>query len=114
MGIHRIQSQFVEVMTDHTPDAFRFKEQLSDVCKQKLLPALEKLFDARAPDHKIIHTGKLVLDVGELPVENWETLFVDRVIDEMTKRISAAVPLSSAKNVYNDDVEGELFQEINE
>ncbi len=114
MGIHRIQRQYVEVMTDHIPDAFRFKEQLSEVCKHKLLPALEKLFDIKAPDHKIFRTGKLVIDVGELPVENWETLFVDRVVDEMTKHISAAVPLSSAKSVHSDDVENELFQEIDE
>lgn len=110
MSIHRIQRQYVEVMTEHIPDAFRFKEQLSEVCKHKLLPALEKLFDIKAPDHKIFRTGKLVIDVGELPVENWETLFVDRVVDEMTKHISAAVPLSSAKNEYDD----ELFQEIDE
>ena len=113
MASHIFQRQIIEVTTEHTVDGFEFKEQLSEFCKRKLLPAIEKLFDSKASGHKVFQCGKLVIDVGELPLENWEILFVDHVIDELTKRISAAVPISLESSMHLED-EGNVFQKMNE
>lgn len=92
MNAHIIQRQIVEVTTDHVADGLEFKDQLVEFCKQKLLPALERTFDRQAPGSKIFRCDKVTIDVGELPSENWQVLFVERVVDELTKRISASVP----------------------
>ncbi|HEX5168604.1 MAG TPA: contractile injection system tape measure protein, partial [Cyclobacteriaceae bacterium] len=113
MPSHIIQRQIIEVTTERTVDGFEFKEQLAELCKIKLLPAIEQLFDSKATEHKILQCGNLVIDAGELPFENWETLLIDRVIDELTKRISSAVPLPIESEVHAAGEEN-VFQEIRE
>jgi hypothetical protein len=101
---HIIQKQSVDVVITPGIDAFVFKDVLSDFCNEKLLPAIEKLFDKRSPKNKTLHADKLVIDVGEISLDNWEEIFVERVIDQLTKCI-ADVKVDSQDNLRNDEME---------
>lgn len=119
MATHLIQRQFIDVTTEHSADAFAFRQHVAELCSGRLLPAIEKLFDAKAPDGKLIHAEKLVIDVGDLPKEKWEAVFVDRVLEELTKCISTAVPGLSNKSLddlnesrSSPDEDGNILREI--
>jgi len=101
------------VTTSHSSDAFGFREQLSDLCQRKLLAAIEKLFDAKAPENKVIRAGKLTIDLGELSFKNWESEFIEGVIEELTKRISAAVPMTSSDADEEENVVVQISEEEN-
>ncbi len=83
---HIIRNQVVEVeFESHNGirDTFEFNEHLSDVCRNKLLPAIERLFDAKSRDNKIISIDSLQIDAGILEKEDWENRFVDETINRL-------------------------------
>lgn len=77
---HRIRIQRVDVEFDRTEDAFKIREELSEVCRLRLVPAMEKLFDEKYAAGPLISIPHLVIDAGELDADNWENTFVNSVI----------------------------------
>ncbi len=85
---HKIRTQRVEVSFENPGDVFECKNHLAEVCKSKLLPAIEKLFDEKAGQKKIIRIDKLYVDAGILDKENWETILVETVISQIRKYLN--------------------------
>jgi len=82
---HKIRTQKVDVTFESPENAFGCKSQLGEVCKSKLLPALEKLFDEKTSPEKLIRIDNLSVDAGLLQKENWETQLVENVISALSK-----------------------------
>lgn len=82
-----IEKQFVEVSYNGVIDPFTFRDQLSSVCQSILLPAIEKLFDKISPTDRIFKYDKLVIDIGEIPSDNWESILVEKVIEAFSQQI---------------------------
>lgn len=88
---HMIRTQQVEVTFENPKDAFECKNHLATVCKSKLLPAIEKLFDQKSGQKSTICIDKLSIDAGLLNRENWEDNFVETVVSQLSKYLDTDV-----------------------
>ncbi len=95
---HIIEKQFIDIEINGKVDAFRFKDELADICKNKLLPEMEKLFDDKFPGDRIIRIDKLEIDAGNVSPENWEKGFVENVIKNLSQYIDSAGTFSNIEN----------------
>ena len=84
---HIIQKQFLEVEMQDPPDAFTFRNRLGELYYDRILPGLENMFDEIGTKNKLIRKEFLEIDVGVIPSENWEELFVDRVLRKMKESL---------------------------
>jgi hypothetical protein len=98
---HIIQKQNVEVVFSSGGNAFTCKDQLSDLCMTKLAEEIEKLFDLKVPKNKILRADKIIIDAGELPETNWQSLFIERVIEQLTDCINNVAVFSSNVHPIN-------------
>ncbi|MBK8983219.1 MAG: hypothetical protein IPM38_13085 [Ignavibacteria bacterium] len=87
MNRYIIEKQFIEIEMQGKVDAFSFKDQLMDICTNKLIPGIEKLFDNKIPGDRIIRIDKLEIDAGNVSFENWENRFVESVIKNLSQYI---------------------------
>jgi hypothetical protein len=90
---HIIQRQLIEVEMENPPDAFQFRNRLGEVFYQKLLPRLESIFDEIGHPGKFIRIDHLPVDVGVIPVENWEEEFIDRAAGKIREALGLQDPL---------------------
>ncbi len=100
---HIIKTQFVEVEFENSGsfrDAYEFKIHLSEVCRNKLLPAVEELFDAKCSNDKIISIDRLIVDSGIFENDGWENRFVDETVSKLGQYLDE---LSNNENSVNDD-----------
>ncbi|WP_114782555.1 contractile injection system tape measure protein [Botryobacter ruber] len=86
---HIIRRQILEVSREGATDAFAFKEELSLFCTQKLLPAIEKVLDEKAPAGKVIKADSVVIEAGELPADNWEQVLCEKVVEQLADLFSS-------------------------
>jgi hypothetical protein len=84
---HIIQKQFLEVEMQDPPDAFAFRSRLDELYHERILPALENMFEEIGTKNKLIRKEFLEIDVGIIPCANWEELFVDRVLRKMKESL---------------------------
>jgi len=91
-----IKTQFVDVEVENPSNAFEFKDHLSDVCRNKLLPAIEKLFDAKSSGTQIISIDSLQINAGTLEKEDWE----NRLVEETIKRLTEYLDNIQAGHIY--------------
>ena len=93
-NIHIIERQLFEINMVDRNNPSQVKEKLSSYCSQKLLPAIETLFDKQVKSDRIYRAGRIVIDVGRLPVENWENRLIEHVLDKLSFYLSSAVSVS--------------------
>lgn len=91
---HHIRKQTVEIAFHHSGDGMNLRNRLSEVCKYKLPAALEKVFDEKILDGKVLRLDKLVINAGELNAANWEEELVQHVMQQLHECIDAAVPIN--------------------
>lgn len=89
---HSIRNLNLEVEFQQSDDAFALRNELSEVCKTELLPALEKVFNEKFRNGKIVKAGTIVLDIGTIDVENWNRTLTDQVIQQLTEYLSSLSP----------------------
>lgn len=89
-----IGKQYVDISFHGATDPFAFRDEVSQMCRTKLLPAIEKVLDERSPMDRIYYFEKLQVDVGDLPKENWDSLFVEKVIDQLLRHVSGTSSFS--------------------
>jgi hypothetical protein len=97
---HIIQKQCIDIVLASGDNAFAFKDRVSEFCIEKLLPAMDRLFDMKVPKNKILHGDKLIIDVGEIPLDRWEEVLVDRVVEQLSKYIGDVTILSRRDEQY--------------
>jgi|SRR5687768_4811399 len=84
---HIIQKQFIEVEMQNAPDAFAFRNRLGELYYQRILPALEDMFDEIATEHRSIRKDSLIIDLGVISSKNWEEVFVDGAIHKIKESL---------------------------
>lgn len=85
--VHRIRIQRVEVEFENPREAFKTKDQLSEVCRRRLIPAMEKMLDRKYAAGSLISVPHLLIDAGRLSAENWEEAFVDAVVERLERSL---------------------------
>lgn len=96
---HIIEKQFVELNVISTGDGFTYRNELENICKNELIPEIEKLFDSIIPEDKFIRLENLEIDVGTISSENWKEDLVENVIREISEKIE----MMPDENFANDD-----------
>ncbi|MCB0725948.1 MAG: hypothetical protein KDD00_00680 [Ignavibacteriae bacterium] len=104
---HIIEKQFVEFIVKGAGDAFNFRNELEEVCKNDLIPEIEKLFDSIAPGDKLIRIENLEIDAGIIATEKWKTEFINNVLHDISDKIE----ILKDNSAVNTDLSG---SEINE
>ncbi|WP_221392542.1 contractile injection system tape measure protein [Dyadobacter sp. NIV53] len=81
--------------------AFETQNEVSDLCRTTLYPALDKLFDRYAPENEHWKIDSLVLDLGDLAVENWQKTFVQKTIEQMEEQLRKKLNKRTFEMAYN-------------
>ena len=81
---HIIRNMHLDVEFQRKADAFELGSTLEQVCKTELVPALEKLFDEKTHNGKILKAGAIVIDIGTIDKEHWNKTLVEQIIHELT------------------------------
>ncbi|MFS8615384.1 MAG: contractile injection system tape measure protein [Solitalea sp.] len=81
--LHRIRMQRLEVEFENQVDAFKTRDELSAVCRRRLIPAMERLLDKKYAQSPLIRIPSLVIDVGTLDAEDWENALTDAVVTQL-------------------------------
>src|SRR5688500_3928789 len=97
---HIIQKQLIEVEMHNAPDAFAFRNRLGELYYQRILPALENMFDEIATEHKSIRKDSLMIDLGVITSKNWEEVFVDGAI----RKIKESLMMGNDATVIDDKI----------
>ena len=101
---HVVCTQRVEVEFENPKHAFECRNQLSEICKNKLLPAIELLFDEKIREDRIVRIEKLQLDAGILEKEGWEKKFVEEIIKQLRLYLDR-IPKDKMQPVHRSHVE---------
>src|SRR3546814_18306272 len=80
---HRIKIQQMDVEFENSVDAFKIRDSLSEVCRNRLLGAMEKLFDKKYRGGPLISISSLFIDTGQLKEDDWEGALVTSVIQQL-------------------------------
>ena len=104
---HIIQKQVLEVEMENPADAFQFKNLLSDVYHEKILPQLAVLFDEIATAGKLIRIEKLQIDIGNISSINWEATLTQKIISEVRQvlikqHVATEKPIVTVTNKVNE------------
>jgi hypothetical protein len=83
-----IRKQSVDITYDGVIDPFVFRDEVSWMCTTRLIPAIDRLFSQYAGD-KIICFEELTIELGELSLENWQSVVVERVIEELSCQLGS-------------------------
>ncbi|RPI19305.1 MAG: hypothetical protein EHM58_02290 [Ignavibacteriae bacterium] len=96
--VHKIGKEILEVEMQNSIDAFSFQNELADLCKQVLIPAIENLFNRKNFGENIIQIEKLEIDAGVINYSNWKNGLVDKVIYEFERYLDK---ISCTSNMLN-------------
>lgn len=98
-NVHIIQKQVLEVEMENPADAFQFRNRLGEVFHERILPALETLFDEIGHDNRLIRIDQLQVDIGRIPYNNWEQELADKTIDKLRELLLLEIPLWQKETV---------------
>jgi len=113
---NKIRTQKFEVEFENAPDVFEFRNHLADVCRNDLLPALERLFDEMIKKNQILSVDRIFIDVGILEKDGWEISLVQSVIEQLRQYIGQTL----SESFYQERKKGQtsddwlLFDESSE
>lgn len=85
---HIINRQVLELTIPERERAQHIQNLTSEIARQKLLQALDKLFTGISGNNEIIRIDKLEIDLGVLSEKEFENEFVDRVVKELGTKIN--------------------------
>lgn len=84
---HIIGKHFVSIEIAEQRQAFDTQSEVSDLCRRELYLALEKLFDRYVPENEHWKIDNLTLDLGNIPSENWQKLFIQKTIEQIEEEL---------------------------
>lgn len=97
---HIIYSKTVELEFYNREENLFIQNHIAGLVKDKLLPAMETLFDAQTASGKTIKIESLELDLGKLNQRDWEYDFVNETIYQLRQKLNEIVSFSTAAEVY--------------
>ena len=98
---HLIEKQTVELRLKRPDDAFELQQRMSAFCNNKLMPALETLFNRLAPEHKHIQLDELVIDLGIISEKNLlSNDFLDAILRQIESQINTQIIENQSITIY--------------
>lgn len=98
---HVINRQVLELTIPERGRAQHIQNLTSEIARQKLLQALDKLFTGISVSNEIIRIDKLEIDLGVLSEKEFENEFVDRIVKEIETKINTQMTTESKTVNYN-------------
>lgn len=98
---HVINRQVLELTIPERGRAQHIQNLTSEIVRQKLLQALDKLFTGISGSNEIIRIDKLEIDLGVISEYELENELVDRVIKEIGTKINTQMITGSKTVNYN-------------
>jgi hypothetical protein len=106
---HIIQKQVLKVEMEDPPDAFRFRNRLAEVFNEKILPAIEALFDEIGNDRRLIRIDKLQVDAGMLSAKNWENELTEKTVQKIRQSLLLENPVWKKIPLENEEKQNGAF-----
>jgi hypothetical protein len=97
---HIIYSHAVELAFYDRKENLYIQNRIADLVKDRLLPAMERLFDEQTSAGKKIKIDALELNLNEIENTAWEDEFVNRTIHNLRQKLNEIVAFNSADEVY--------------
>lgn len=88
---HLIHRQLLELDLSEQRNALTLQDRASQMFQEKVIPALETVFDAIAPGNRVVRLDRLEIDLGNLPEKSWETAFFNACMEQIGKAIQSAL-----------------------
>ena len=86
---HIIGKQTIEIDFDALEEAMGVQNRISELYRERLLPAMESLFDEMVgPEHRAV-IERLEIDCGELSYKNWEYEWVEKALGALKAELMA-------------------------
>lgn len=96
---HIICTQQVEIEFRDQKENLFLQEKVANTVKERLLPAMENLFDEKSAGRQI-KIESLSLDIGNINIKNWENEFVDATIHSLRLKLNEITGFLSGNEVY--------------
>ena len=94
---HIIGKEVFHLELSKEKNSFRLQQQISRLCREKLHPGLEKLFDEHTNPEELIRIDYLEIDLGEINYEDLEGKLVDEVLRLLKSKLKAQIQQKSGK-----------------
>ena len=86
---HKIHTVSIQVEFEGMEEGLGVQDSLGLYFYEKIKPALEKTFDQYSDPKKTLVIDRLELDCGIISYENWEAVFVQRVIKQLGEELNS-------------------------
>lgn len=103
---HFIQRQVLEIETPDAAAGLGFRQEVTDVFYQKIMPQLEKLFDEEVQGNQLISIEYLPVNIEIEDAKNWQ----DELVRKAVRQISLALR-ESPKKLMNIGFDSSLEEE---
>jgi hypothetical protein len=97
---HIIYRHTVELEFYNQKENLFIQNRISNIVKDKLLPAMESLFNEQTSPGQKIKIDALNLNLGEIKATGWEDTFVSETIYRLRQKLREVIAFSSAEEVY--------------
>ncbi|WP_299259833.1 contractile injection system tape measure protein [uncultured Aquimarina sp.] len=83
---HIINRQILEIHLPTSADTFAMQQELSALCRQQLTKVMDRVFSNHTSvlGDIPVQIDRLTLDLGELTLDNFETVFEEKLQEELT------------------------------
>ncbi|MFH1120021.1 MAG: contractile injection system tape measure protein [Bacteroidota bacterium] len=83
---HHIRQQYLHLeLSASEPEGQRMQQLIPDIFYEKLLPALEKVFDQSVPADRLLKIDRLDIDAGSIPLDRVDKDLTEAVLKELTR-----------------------------
>lgn len=94
---HIIKKQVMDLHVDQKLDGFDIQHRMSALYYEKILPALEKIFDALSDENTVLCVDKLKIDLGHIDAsEINEKSRIDQFITDIEEQLFAQLKFTSS------------------
>ncbi|WP_296703617.1 contractile injection system tape measure protein [Algoriphagus sp.] len=98
---HKIHTTSLEVQFEGIEEGLGLQDRLALVFHEKVMPALEKEFDAQVNPDSTLVLDSLIIDCGFLTSENWEELLLQNILEQVRKELASN--LSNKSRFYSKE-----------
>jgi len=93
---HVIQQQIMEVTIDREDAAYALQNELSRIFHARLMPLIDQIFSEYSTPDTLHRIDSLVLDVGQLNLDNLENELVEKIAALLPAELAHALPSETA------------------
>ena len=94
---HAIRRQYIHLdLQGSESEGFALQNRLPELCSQELLPAMERVFDRYAPTEGYLYIERMEIDLGNIPLQQFESGLPEAVTRALEKALSEHIPPGEA------------------